>query len=306
MISKRARFIRWLTSRYIQRIDVRTADVKKIRRKLEFLGRLLMKAFGVKLERTTINGLYAEWLRPRKAERGRVLLYLHGGAYVLCSCRTHRQMVSHIARAAGIDALVPEYRLAPEYRFPAAVDDAVGVYRALLASGIKPENVIIAGDSAGGGLTVATLLSLRHAGDPMPAAAILLSPFLDATGSGESATTRADKDPWFHASDMEVVIDHYCGESEVRNPLVSPVFANAVGLPPVYIQVGDHEILLSDSTRFAEMMRESGGVAELEVWPEMWHVFQPFIGKMPEARRAIKDIGKYVRRLFGQVDSSEA
>lgn len=303
MISKRARFIRWLTSRYIQRMDVRTADVKKIRRKLEFLGRLLMKAFGVKLERTTINGLYAEWLRPKKAERGRVLLYLHGGAYVLCSCRTHRQMVSHIARAAGIDALVPEYRLAPEHRFPAAVDDCVGVYRALLESGIKPENVVIAGDSAGGGLTVATLLSLRHAGDPMPAAAILLSPFLDATGSGESATTRADKDPWFHASDMEVVVEHYCGESEVRNPLVSPVFGNAAGLPPVYIQVGDHEILLSDSTRFAEMMRASGGEAELDVWPEMWHVFQLFIGKMPESRAAIRKIGEFMQGRLGTTQS---
>ncbi len=304
MISRRARFVRWLTSRYIKRLDVRNADVQKIRRRLEFFARFLMKAFGVKLERTTINGMYAEWLRPRKAQRGRVLLYLHGGAYVLCSCRTHRQMVSHIARAAGIDALVPEYRLAPEHKFPAAIEDAVGVYRALLASGTRPEDIVIAGDSAGGGLTVATLLSLRHAGDPMPAAVVLLSPFLDATASGESATTRADKDPWFHADDVKVVVDHYCGEANVRDPLVSPVFANVAGLPPAFIQVGDHEILLSDSTRYADMLRESGGDADIEIWPELWHVFQLFIGKMPESRRAIKRIGDYVRRLFEpEVDS---
>jgi acetyl esterase/lipase len=277
MISRRARFIRWITSRYIRRIDVHHADVFKLRRRLDMIGRLLMKAFRVKLERTTINGLYAEWLRPKKARRGKVLLYLHGGAYVMGSCRSHRQMVSHIA---------PEYRLSPEHKFPDAINDAVGVYRELLASGFKPEDIVISGDSAGGGLTVATLLSLRRAGDPMPAAAIL---------SGESAMTRADRDPWFRPEDMQVVIDYYCGADEARNPLVSPVFADVAGLPPIYIQVGDDEILLSDSTRFADKMRESGGAVEIEVWPEMWHVFQLFIGKMPESRKAIRKIGAYVR-----------
>jgi acetyl esterase/lipase len=269
MISRRARFVRWITGRYIRRIDVHHADVFKLRRRLDMIGRLLMKAFRVKLERTTINGLYAEWLRPKKARRGKVLLYLHGGAYVMGSCRSHRQMVSHSARAAGIDALLPEYRLSPEHKFPDAINDAVGVYRELLASGFKPEDIVISGDSAGGGLTVATLLS--------------------------SATTRADKDPWFRPEDMQVVIDYYCGADEARNPLVSPVFADVAGLPPVYIQVGDDEILLSDSTRFAAKMRESGGTVEIEVWPEMWHVFQLFIGKMPESRKAIRKIGAYVR-----------
>ena len=305
MISKRARILRWITSRYIQRIDVHSADVLKLRRRLDMIGRLLMKAFRVKLERTTINNLYAEWLRPKKARRGRVLLYLHGGAYVMGSCRSHRQMVSHIARAAGIDALVPEYRLSPEHKFPDAIDDAVGVYRELLGSGFRAEDIIISGDSAGGGLAVATLLSLRDAGDPMPAAAVLLSPFLDVTASGDSATTRADKDPWFHASDVKVVIEHYCGEGQVRDPLVSPVFAEVAGLPPVLIQVGDHEILLSDSTRFADMLRAAGGEAEIEIWPEMWHVFQLFIGKMPEARRAIHKIGDFVRERTATRAESE-
>ena len=306
MISIRARIVRWITGRYIQRLDVHSADVLKLRRRLDLFGSLLMKAFRVKLERTTINGLYAEWLRPKKARRGKVLLYLHGGAYVMGSCRSHRQMVSHIARAAGIDALVPEYRLSPEHKFPDAIDDAVGVYRELLATGFKPEDIVISGDSAGGGLTVATLLTLRDSGDPMPAAAVLLSPFLDVTASGDSATSRAEKDPWFHASDMKVVVDHYCDESLVRDPRVSPVFANVDGLPPVYIQVGDHEILLSDSTRFADNLREKGGVVKIEIWPEMWHVFQLFIGKMPEARRAINKIGEYVRARMTAQEKSEA
>ncbi len=140
------------------------------------------------------------------------------------------------------------------------------------------------------------LLSLRDAGDPMPAAAVLLSPFLDVTASGESATTRAAKDPWFDAKDMVIVASNYCGaETDPRNPLVSPVFANVAALPPMLIQVGDDEILLSDSTRFAEKLKAAGRDVELEIWPEMWHVFQLFIGKMPESRRAIKRIGQYLR-----------
>ncbi len=225
-----------------------------------------------------------------------MLLYLHGGAYLVGSCRTHRQMVSHIARAAGINVLVPEYRLAPEDPFPAAIDDAVGVYRSLLEDGFNGADIFIGGDSAGGGLTVATLLSLRHAGLPMPAAAVLLSPYLDVTASGESATTRAEQDPWFDAKDMHIVADHYCGEGvDLQNPLISPVFANVAGLPPTFIQVGDDEILLSDSTRLAEKMTAAGLDVEIEIWPGMWHVFQLFIGKMPESRRAIRRIGAYLK-----------
>lgn len=306
MISRRARIVRWITSWYIRRTHVATADVHKIRKRLDFIGRFLMRAFGVRVERTTVAGLYAEWLRPRHAPDDRVLLFLHGGAYLIGSCRSHGQMVSHIARAAGVNALVPEYRLAPEHKFPAAVEDCVAVYRELIASGIKSENIVIAGDSAGGGLTVATLLSLRDAGDPLPAAAVLLSPFLDVTSSGESARTRADQDPWFRVSDMELVVRNYCSADELENPLVSPVFANVDGFPPVLIQVGDDEILLSDSTRFADKLKAAGSKVELEIWPEMWHVFQLFVGKMPEARLAINKIGAYLRAVYRLADRSES
>jgi acetyl esterase/lipase len=303
--SKRARFIRWITSRFVQRIDVHNQDVAKMRKKLDSFSRLLRPARGVRIKPTKAAGLYAEWLKPENAPDDKVLLYLHGGAYVLGSCASHRPMVSHIARAAGINALLPEYRLAPEHRFPSAIEDAVAIYRELLASGKRPENIVIAGDSAGGGLTVALLLSLRHTGDPLPAAAILLSPFLDVTASGESAQTRADQDPWFHAKDMRAVVRYYCGDEEVRNPLVSPVFANVAGLPPVYIQVGDDEILLSDSTRFADKMQAAGIKVDIDIWPEMWHVFQLFVGKMPEAHQAINKIGDYLRALYPPPEPSK-
>jgi acetyl esterase/lipase len=306
LISRRARFIRWITGRYVQQLDPHTADVVEVRERLDAFGRLLKKAVGVTVEATEVNGLYAEWLRPKHKRSDCVLLYLHGGAYVLGSCRTHRKMVSHIAREAGINALMPEYRLAPEHKFPAAIEDAVGVYRALLASGIRADDIVIGGDSAGGGLTAATLLSLRHAGDPLPRAAVLLSPFLDVTASGESVKTRADKDPWFRAEDIGVVVKNYCSEDEVRHPLVSPVFANVAGLPPTLIQVGDHEILLSDATRFAEKMRNAGCHVELDIWPEMWHVWQLFVGKMPESRRAIKKIAEFIGRQHSPAEESEA
>lgn len=282
----------------MQGLDVQHVPVATARGHLEKTARtLLVKARGVDREEAQLAGVDVDWLKPKDARQDKVLFYLHGGAYVLGSRRTHRQLVSHMAREAGIIAVVPEYRLAPEHPFPAGIDDAVAVYRALLEQGYKPEDIVISGDSAGGGLSMATLLSLRHAGVPLPAAAVLLSPFLDVTGSGESVTTRADQDPWFEASDMEVVARYYCAdESKWRDPLVSPVFANVAGLPPMLIQVGDDEILLSDSTRLADKLEAAGIDVELEVWPDMWHVFQLFIGKMPESRRAVAGIGQYIKK----------
>jgi acetyl esterase/lipase len=301
-ISRRAKFIRWLTGRYIRGLDVANLPVETARRHFEQIARsFLIRAKGIQVEQTQIAGVDVDWLRPKNARKDKVLLYLHGGAYVIGSPRTHRQLVSHTARAAGVVAVLPDYRLAPEHPFPAGLDDCVAVYRGLLEAGFKPEDIIIAGDSAGGGLSVATLLLLRHAGVPMPAAAVLLSPFLDVTGSGESARTRADRDPWFDIADLQVVTRYYCpDESQWRDPLVSPVFANVAGLPPMLIQVGDDEILLSDSTRLAQKLEAEGIEVQLEIWPHMWHVFQMFIRKMPESRAAVVKIAEYVRRSFSR------
>lgn len=267
----------------------------KIRQLWGFLGRLMIPAFGVKVHKDTINGLRSEWLLPKQHLDGKLLLYLHGGGYVVGGCDMHRQMVSHIARAGHIRALLPEYRLAPEHKFPAAIDDAVGVYRFLLASGVMPDDIIFAGDSAGGGLCIATLLELRDAGEALPAAVVLLSPFLDATGSGDTMQTRALQDPWFRAEDLTMIVAHYCEQQQRHLPLVSPIFADISGLPPMLIQVGDDEILLSDARRLKDKCDAAEIEVELEVWPEMWHVFQMFVGKMPEAGAAIDKIGRFIR-----------
>lgn len=279
----------------MQRVDVAAIDLNKIRRLWDFFGGIMITAFGVRIDRDEINGLRAEWLTPKNHMDGKLLLYLHGGGYVVGGCDMHRQMVSHIARAGRIRTLLPEYRLSPEHKFPAAIDDAVGVYRSLLDTGLRPQDIVFAGDSAGGGLSVGTLLALRDAGDPLPAAVVLLSPFLDATGSGASIKTRAEQDPWFHEKDLRVVADYYCEEHQRRFPQVSPVFADIEGLPPMFIQVGDDEILLSDSERIADECVAAGIDVELQVWPEMWHVFQMFIGQMPESRKAIDKIGAYIQ-----------
>lgn len=246
------------------------------------------------MERVRFAGLAAEWLRPAEAKGPSVLLYLHGGAYVLGSCDSHRHLASHIARAAGVAALLPEYRLAPEHRFPAALEDAVRVYSQLIDDGTPPEAIVVAGDSAGGGLSMALLLALRERGLPQPALGCLLSPWLDLSASGESMETRRAADPWFNPEDLPHVTRFYCEESELRSPLVSPVYAEAGGLCPVYIQVGDHEILLSDSERLAANIRSAGGPVELEVWPDMWHVFQAFVLVMPESRDAVERLARRI------------
>lgn len=298
MSSIRAKLLRSTSSAFLKRIDISKADIPNIRRQISRISKILVPAFGVSIETDKINGLDAEWLTPKDRVDGKLLLYLHGGAYIVGGCDMHRQMVSHIARAGRIRALLPEYRLSPEHKYPAAIDDAVAIYRTLLGMGISAKDIIFAGDSAGGGLAVATLLALRDAGENLPAAAVLLSPFLDVTGSGQSMRTRATQDPWFRAEDLPFVANHYCEPHQQRFPLVSPVFANVEGLPPMLIQVGDDEILLSDSERLADECIAAGIDVELQVWPEMWHVFQMFAAKMPESRKAIAKMGAYIQSRF--------
>jgi acetyl esterase/lipase len=234
------------------------------------------------------------------------MLYLHGGAYVFGNCSTHRQLVSYVARSCNVRALVIEYRLAPEHPFPAAVEDSLAAYRALRDEGYGPGDIVLAGDSAGGGLVMALLLSLRDAGEQMPAGAVMLSPWLDLTASGDSMTTRATRDPWFKPPDMPIIASYYCEEDDYRNPLVSAVYADVAGLPPIYIQVGDDEILLSDSTRIAEKLDAAGVEVTLEIWPDMFHVFQVFVHQMPESREAINKFVPFVRSRLGIPESSEA
>ncbi|ANO52262.1 alpha/beta hydrolase [Woeseia oceani] len=301
MLSLRARLIRFLARQYFRRVNP-DRDIAELRQSFEDATKRLRLPRGVSVLHATINDIDCDWLVPDGAEDAPVILFLHGGAYVMGSSRTHRHLVATVCKAAKVRALLPNYRLAPEHPFPAGIEDACAVYEQLLAQGIEAEQIIIAGDSAGGGLSVASALTLRATGRSLPAALVLLSPWLDLSASGGSVHSRGEHDPLFRAEDLPVVAREYCTADAVREPLVSPVFADVSGLPPVFIQVGDHELLLNDSTRFADAISAAGGKVTLQVWPEMWHVFQFFVGRMPEADRAVADIVAYVRNVFSLQD----
>jgi epsilon-lactone hydrolase len=239
-------------------------------------------------------GVKGEWIVPPGAADDRVILYLHGGGYVMGSVNTHRAMVARIARAAQSKALAIDYRLAPEDPFPAAVEDATAVYKWLLAQGYKPGKIVISGDSAGGGLALATILAIRDQGVALPAATATISPWTDMEATGNSVTTKAARDPMVDQASLKPMAKVYVGDKDPRNPLASPLHGDYRGMPPMLIQVGEAEILLDDSTRVAERAKAAGVNVELEVWQDMMHVWHVFAKILPEGQQAIDKIGQFV------------
>ena len=249
----------------------------------------------VKVERVTAGAAPAEWLRPPSARAGHVVLYLHGGGYVIGSPRSHRHLAAAIAGAAGTDALLLDYRLAPEHPFPAALDDAVAAYRWLLDQGIAAEHIAVAGDSAGGGLTVATLLALRDAQLPRPAAGVCISPWVDLTCSGGSYQSKAGVDPIVRQAGVAEMARAYLGTTDPRSPLASPLFADLRGLPPLLIHVGSDEVLLDDAIGLAERAKAAGVDTTLEQWDRMIHVWHWFLPLLDEAQAAVESVGGFIR-----------
>ncbi len=292
-ISLRARLVRALF-RLRMRASRRERPIEERRARIDRMGAAIPVPGGVAVEPVRAADLPAEWLIPDGSAADEVILYLHGGAYSAGSCASHRGAVAHIAKASGIRILMPEYRLAPEHPFPAAVDDAVAVYRWVLERGIRPSKIVLAGDSAGGGLAMSLLVSLRDEGVALPGAAALVSAWTDLAATGESLNTRRREDPWFDADAIAPMARVYYQDADPRNPLVSPLYARLDGLPPLMLQVGDHEVLLSDSTRLAEKARGAGVDVTLRVWPGMWHVWHFFVGRMPEARQAILEMAAFI------------
>jgi phosphinothricin tripeptide acetyl hydrolase len=249
----------------------------------------------VKVERVSAPVAPAEWLRPPGAVAGRVVLYLHGGGYVIGSTRSHRHLAAAIAAAGQASALLLDYRLAPEHPYPAAVDDATAAYRWLLEQGVAPGHVVIGGDSAGGGLTVATLLALRDARLPLPAGGVCISPWVDLTFSGASYRTRAAVDPIVKRPGIDEMARAYLGATAAQTPLASPLFADLRGLPPLLIHVGSDEVLLDDAVQLADRAKTAGVDATLEVWDRMIHVWHWFLPMLDEAQGAVDGIGRFIQ-----------
>ncbi len=273
-------------------------DMIELRKAYDGMGELFPPAADVTLEKVSANSVSAEWSSTPGAAQDRVVMYVHGGGYVIGSVASHRHLVTELGRAAGTRTLSLDYRLAPEHPFPAAVDDALAGYRFLLAQGLEPANIAIAGDSAGGGLTVATLLAIKGAGLEQPACGFCISPWVDMEALGNSMTTQASLDPMVQKDGLLGMAAAYLNGSNARAPLAAPLYGDLRDLAPLLIQVGAAETLLDDSTRLASVAGAAGVEVNLQVWPEMihvWHFFHPMLGA---ARQAIKGAGEIISKAM--------
>ena len=252
---------------------------------------------GVSCKRVSADGVDGEWFVPCSAHQDKAILYFHGGGFRLGSVSSHRDLIARIADASSCRVLAINYRLAPEHRFPAPVEDAIAAFSWMLDQGLKPENIAFAGDSAGGNLVLAAMLGLRERGLPLPVAGVLMSPWTDLAANGASYVSRADADPIHQRPMIVALAKNYLGEGgDPRHPLTSPLYADLTGLPPLLIQVGDRETVLDDSTLFADKARAASVDVELQVWEGMIHVFQMFAAELVEGRRAIGSIAQFLTK----------
>ncbi|OQS37399.1 alpha/beta hydrolase [Chromobacterium haemolyticum] len=256
---------------------------------------------GWRVRKLDAQALRGEWIEPEAAERreatGRVILYLHGGGYCFCSPVTHRGVAAALAREADARAFSLDYRLAPEHPFPAAVDDALAAYQALLDEGVAADRIVIAGDSSGGGLALALLLSLRDAGAPLPAGAVLFSPWTDLAATGASLAANDASDVMLSAVAVRNFSRYYLGDAAADHPIASPLYGEYAGLPDLFIQASDTEVLLDDAARVARKASAAGVAVDFKVWRRLPHAWATLAPMLPEARAAIKEAGGFIRKV---------
>ena len=272
----------------------RSDDYRQRRRDIDERGLAYGLRPDVKVEPVTANGVRAEWSSTPGATDDAALLYLHGGGYVIGSLDSHRHLVTEAGRAAGCWALALDYRLAPEHPFPAAVEDAVAGYRYLLGRGLKPDRIALAGDSAGGGLVVAAMAAIRDAGLPQPGCGWCISPWVDMEASGETMTSRSAADPMVQQAGILDMARLYLNGADPRSPLASPIYANLNGLAPLLIQVGAAETLLDDALALAKAAGAADVYVDLQIWPEMVHVWHLFHPELKAGMHAIASGGGFV------------
>jgi monoterpene epsilon-lactone hydrolase len=278
---------------FVKRRLPQDLDIAKLRARIERMAGRPPK--GVRISQARV-GCLGEWVEvPGVATDAPVMLYLHGGGYVVCSPRTHRAITAFFAHA-GFRVFCPDYRMAPEHPFPAAVDDALSTYEGLLSRGMKPGQIVVAGDSAGGGLTMALLIALRDRKRPLPAAAALLSPWTDLALTGNTIRTNARRDAYINGPAAVKTAALYVGSADPRNPLVSPLYADLHGMPPIIIHVGQREVLRDDSTRLAERIRAAGCEVVISVWPVLPHVWQIFNRILPEGRQSLAQMADFLHK----------
>lgn len=270
-------------------------DIHAQRARLDAMGDVFAVPADVTVEEATLGGVRGEWVRAPHARRDAALIHLHGGGYALGSPKSHRHLAVLLSQNADLPVFVPHYRLAPEHPFPAALDDSLAVYEALVQSQIVPQKIAICGDSAGGGLAMATLVALRDKADTLPACAAVISPWVDLTQSGESHRTRTARDPIITSDRLEPLVRAYAGTTDPKNPLVSPLFADLQGLPPLLIQVGAEEALHSDAVELWRKAEAAGVEVSFESWGKMVHVWHAFHVLLSEGRDAVHRMGAFLK-----------
>ncbi len=276
----------------------RPAEISEMRANTDARGLAFGLPSDVTVTKVNANGVPAEWTSTPGAAQDTAILYLHGGGYVIGSLDSHRHMVAELGRASGMRTFAIDYRLAPEHKFPAAVDDTVAAYRYLLAQGIKPNRIVIGGDSAGGGLVIGAMLAIKDAGLPTCAAGWCISPWVDMEALGASFTDRAMTDPTVQKATILYMAEQYMGSADRRSVYAAPIHGDLKGLPPLLIQVGACETLLDDSLQLGRLAGMADVPVDLQVWPEMihiWHIFHPILGA---GRRAIAAGGAWVKNTL--------
>lgn len=251
---------------------------------------------GYKTQKQNIAQVPTLHILPKSTKNGLGILYLHGGGYVVGSSKSHSKLAAQIGHAAQAQVWLPEYRLAPEHASPAAIEDVIAVYKALLAQGQDPKKLVIAGDSAGGGLSLSTAIAIRDAGLPLPAALVLLSPWVDLSLSGETMKTHAAQDAMLSEDWLSWCAKNYCGQKPATDPSCSPLYADLTDLPPVLIHVGTEEVLLDDAKRLAEQTGKYGIPMSFKVYDQVGHVFQFHAGILKESDDSIEHIGQFIHK----------
>jgi acetyl esterase/lipase len=278
----------------------RPVDLAGRRARLDGLGSGYTIPADVHIEPVDADGVEAEWTWTPEADLSRVLLFLHGGGYISGSIASHRHMMAQAGREARARTLAVGYRLAPEHPFPAALDDTLAAYRFLLAQGFSPRRIAIGGESAGGGLALAALTSLRDAGEALPACAWLSSPWTDLQQTGATMQTKAAVDPLIQKAYLDELAAAYLHGEDATNPLASPIHADLRGLPPLLIHSGSAETMLDDSGRLAIAAGSAGVRVTFEIWPDMIHAFTLFYPQLAAGRAALAQVGRFVRAMTGE------
>lgn len=301
-VSLRASVLRRATRFLLKPVLSGTLTPEQQRKRLGFITNLMkfLAPRGTLVSQQTLGGVSTEWVENIHSGVQGYMLYLHGGAYVIGSPQSHRNLVAHLAKRCCVRVAAIDYRLAPEHPFPAAVDDALAAYRGLLDMGVAAQDIVIAGDSAGGGLTLACALAIRESGLPLPSSLVVLSPWTDLTNASESMRSNAETEVMLSLAGTTNYAKQYLQGTDPRTPLASPLFADLKGLPPTLIQVADIEVLYNDATRYAEASKKAGVETVLQVSPKLWHVWQLYAGQMPEADDAIWNISHFVGTHLGQ------